>query len=158
MVYKWKNQFNYSIPAETVGKHFEKLEEKHGELTSKNVLDSARPIKSPIHRLFEWDDTVAAEKYRLEQASCLIRNLTVEIEDENKEPLELRAYVNVTDEKSGKYINIESAFQSDESREFILNRAIAELRAFEKKYRNLMEFAKLMTVIDQEIEKLQEGA
>ena len=46
MVYKWKH-YGYSIPAEVVGKHFEKLEKKEGGLTSQNVLESARSEKSP---------------------------------------------------------------------------------------------------------------
>ena len=74
MVYKYKNGISYSVPAQVVGKQFEKIEKKYGELNSQNVLDSARSEKSPIHDLFEWDDTQAAEKYRLSQASKLIVN------------------------------------------------------------------------------------
>ena len=153
MVYKWK-ECNYSVKAEVVGKHFEKIEKKYGELTSQNVLDSARSEKSPIHCLFEWDDTQAAEKYRLSQASKLIVNLSVEVETEEKQPITVRAFVNTSEKKQGSFINIESAFNSEETKEFVIKQAFNELKAFEKKYANLELFAELFESIDSLIKKV----
>ncbi len=153
MVYKW-NSYKYPISAEIVGKHFEKVEKKYGELNSKNVLESARPTKSPIHSLFEWNDTQAAEKYRLEQASKLIVNLSVEVQTEDKKPLICRAFVNVSEKKSGSFINIESAFKSEETKDIVYKRALQELQAFEQKYKNLELFADLFSEIDSLVEKV----
>lgn len=153
MVYKWKD-YKYPIKAEVVGKHFEKVEKKYGELTSVNVLESARPEKSPIHSLFEWNDTQAAEKYRLEQASKLIVNLSVEVQTEDKKPLICRAFVNVSEKKNGSFINIESAFKSEETKDIVLKRALQELQAFEQKYKNLELFADLFSEIESLVEKV----
>lgn len=152
MVYKWKN-YKYSVPAEVVGKHFQKLEKKEGTLTSQNVLESARSEKSPIHSLFEWDDTKAAEQYRLKQAAQLICNLTVEIETDDK-PIECRAYMDVSEAKVGSFINVQSAFQSEESRDVVLRRALNELSAFKAKYKNLMELKDVFDVIDTHLEAI----
>lgn len=152
MVYKWKN-YKYSVPAEVVGKHFQKLEKKEGALTSQNVLESARSEKSPIHSLFEWDDTKAAEQYRLKQAAQLICNLTVEIETDDK-PIECRAYMDVSEAKVGSFINVQSAFQSEESREVVLRRALNELSAFKTKYKNLLELQDVFDVIDTHLEAI----
>ena len=152
MVYKWKN-YKYSVPAEIVGKHFQKLEKKEGALTSQNVLESARSEKSPIHSLFEWDDTKAAEQYRLKQAAQLICNLTVEIETDDK-PIECRAYMDVSEAKVGSFINVQSAFQSEESREVVLRRALNELSAFKTKYKNLLELQDVFDVIDTHLEAI----
>lgn len=152
MVYKWKN-YKYSVPAEVVGKHFQKLEKKEGALTSQNVLESARSEKSPIHSLFEWDDTKAAEQYRLKQAAQLICNLTVEIETDDK-PIECRAYMDVSEAKVGSFINVQSAFQSEESREVVLRRALNELSAFKAKYKNLLELQDVFDVIDTHLEAI----
>ena len=146
MVYKWKT-YGYSVPAKVVGKHFEKLEKKQGELTSQNVLDSARPEKSPIHSLFEWDDSKAAEQFRLKQASQLICNLSVEIETEDK-PVEVRAYMDVSEAKVGSYLNVKSAFENKDTREIVLRRALNELIAFKAKYKNLMELQKVFDAIE----------
>lgn len=152
MVYKWKN-YKYSVPAEVVGKHFQKLEKKEGALTSQNVLESARSEKSPIHSLFEWDDTKAAEQYRLKQAAQLICNLTVEIETDDK-PIECRAYMDVSEAKVGSFINVQSAFQSEESRDVVLRRALNELSAFKTKYKNLLELQDVFDVIDTHLEAI----
>lgn len=146
MVYKYKN-IKYSVPAEVVGKHFEKLEETEGCLTSKNVLESARPEDSPIHNIFEWDDSVAAEQYRLVQATKLICNLTVEVETEDK-PIECRAFMDVSEAKAGSFVNVQSAFQVEETRDIVLRRALNELIAFKTKYKNLMELKEVIEVID----------
>ena len=150
MVYKWKT-YSYSVPAETVGKHFEKLEKKNNELTAQIVLDSARPEKSPIHNLFEWDDLKAAEAYRLRQATTLICNLAVEIETDNQ-PIVCRAFMDVTESKVGSFINTQSAFESKETRDIVLKRALDELNAFKQKYKNLNELATVIKVIDDLLE------
>ena len=146
MVYKWKT-YNYAVPAEVVGKHFEKIEKKQGTLTAQNVLESARPEKSPIHNLFEWDDQKAAEQYRLKQATMLICNLSVEVETDNK-PIVCRAYMDVTDKKIGSFMNVQSAFENKDTRDIVLNRALDELKAFKQKYKNLNELAKVFEVIN----------
>ena len=134
MVYQWKD-IKYSVPAEVVGKQFEKILEEQGSLTNKNVLESAKDESSPIHEIFEWDDTVAAEKYRLTQATKLITNLQIILETEEKE-IKCRAYVNIAnDAKEGKFIHIESAFQNEDTKDIVLNRAMNELRAFKEKYK-----------------------
>lgn len=68
-------------PAEITVPVREALErlERDGRLTAAGVLDSARDSASPLHRCFEWDDSVAGERYRLDQARRLIRSVRVEI-------------------------------------------------------------------------------
>ena len=36
--------------------------------TPAQIVDMARDSSTELHKCFEWNDTVAAEKYRLEQA------------------------------------------------------------------------------------------
>lgn len=55
-----------------------------GILTPNAVVDDAKNPSSPLHDQFEWDNDVAAEKYRLEQARELIRKVRVDIEVEEK--------------------------------------------------------------------------
>lgn len=53
--------------------------EKKGRITAPEVLDAARPESSPIHDCFDWNDSEAAEKWRLEQARELIRRVKIEL-------------------------------------------------------------------------------
>lgn len=53
--------------ANELGTRFELLAQK-GPLTPKAIVDDARPMESPTHSYFEWDDAEAAERWRIQQA------------------------------------------------------------------------------------------
>jgi hypothetical protein len=148
MVYQWK--ISQPVSAETAGKEFERLEQKHGHISPKLVLDESRSEKAPLHKCFEWNDNVAAEKYRLSQAGLLIRSLTVII-DEHEQTEPVRAYVNVVPEapaRRGEFINITSALKDSEMRDVTLGNALRELKEFEKKYKHLTELSALFSEVD----------
>lgn len=56
---------------------------KNGRLTPRDVIDYARPDDSPLHEYFEWDDSIAADQYRLYQARKLIARVEVNYTTEN---------------------------------------------------------------------------
>lgn len=147
MVYKWK--FTMPVSAEVAGKVLERIERQNGCVNPQLILDESREESSPLHKCFEWNDGVAAEKYRLSQAGMIIRNLTVVVEgNEHNEPV--RAYVNVQSKapkKTGEFINIKSALQSGETRNILLQNAKNELREFQKKYDSLVELAGILSEI-----------
>jgi hypothetical protein len=53
------------------------VRERHGKLTAGVVLADASDPEHPLHDRFEWDDGVAAERFRLEQARTLIRSVRI---------------------------------------------------------------------------------
>ena len=55
----------------------QKVADEIGEnkVTPQEVLEKARDENSELHKCFEWNDSVAAEKYRLQQARAIIINL-----------------------------------------------------------------------------------
>jgi hypothetical protein len=55
------------------------LENKKGQITPVAVLDAARDESSSLHAFFQWDDSVAAEKYRIDQARTLIVRVQIMI-------------------------------------------------------------------------------
>jgi hypothetical protein len=59
--------------------YIKKLESRSGKLTPLQVLEAARPEESPLHDFFEWDDSAAAEAYRIDQARELIRRVRIEV-------------------------------------------------------------------------------
>ena len=76
-----------------------------GLLRPQAVVDAARPESSPLHGAFCWNNTEAAEKYRLIQAQYLIRSFRVTIED-NGAKYETPVFVGVsTDRTEGKAEN-----------------------------------------------------
>tara|TARA_R110002020_G_scaffold334121_1_gene549507 strand:+ start:95 stop:565 length:471 start_codon:yes stop_codon:yes gene_type:complete len=53
--------------------------EQTGELTAKGVVERARNPKSALHSKFEWDDSIAGEKYREAQAYRLINRYKIRV-------------------------------------------------------------------------------
>jgi hypothetical protein len=51
----------------------DRIYKQRGVLDKVMIVDVARDPKHPLHQCFEWDDTVAGEKYRQEQALEMIR-------------------------------------------------------------------------------------
>lgn len=151
MVYSWK--FEMPVRAQVAGEFIEKLEEKHGKVTPRLILDASKKESSPLHRCFEWDDTQAAEKYRETQAAALLRNLTVTVEPITDEaPKTVRAFVRATEEKHS-YISIISAMNNEHLRESLLQSALDELREFQRKYADLQELSEVFAAIARTQEK-----
>jgi len=70
---------------EAIAARLEKIAKLNGgRVTPDAVLADAQNAKSPLHDQFEWDDTVAARQYRLQQARELIRSVKVEITTNTK--------------------------------------------------------------------------
>ena len=48
------------------------LKDERGRLTPDRVVDAARDEQNPLHGEFEWDDSIAAQRWRTYQARLLI--------------------------------------------------------------------------------------
>lgn len=146
MVYEWK--YNMPIKAQIVGEHFEELEKQQGHITPKIVLESARHETSVLHPCFEWNDDVAAEKYRETQAGLLIRNLTVKMIDVGEKQAEpVRAYVSIKQSDSSEFISLQNVLKDEELTRKMLEQAKNELNAFAKKYSTLQELSNVFEAI-----------
>lgn len=155
MVYKYEWRYaTLPVEADVAGKEFERIEKEKGEVTAENLLESARPENSIMHKCFEWDDTVAAEKYRLFEAKNAISNLVkVTVKSDSEKPKEHRAYVNVNPDRGfgakGSFISIERALSDEETRKIVLKKALDELISFQKKYEDLTELNKVFSAVDE---------
>lgn len=143
MVYQWKSASRIKADAQKAGEVFERLEKSVG-LTSKTLLDESRPEDAPLHNEFEWDDSIAAEAYRETQASYLIRMLCIAPEEETSEPV--RAFFQT--ELTSGYESIFRIIKSEEKRPALLDLALKELLAFQKKYQMLTELAGVFSEIE----------
>ena len=68
-----------------VQRELKKIQTKDGRITAEATVQAARNPKNPLHRAFEWDNTKAAHKWRLEQARTLIAWAEVKIRYEDRE-------------------------------------------------------------------------
>lgn len=147
MVYEWKTASYIKADANVAGKQCEELE-KAGGLTPKRLLDANRDENAPLHNEFEWRDSVAAEKYRENQARHIIACLCVRTETTSGEQSEpVRAFLTTTLEPEYKSLNV--ILRSADSHYAMLATALKELKAFQRKYRLLSELKPLFDVMEE---------
>lgn len=142
--YEWRGA-QYPVEPQVAGNYFKSLEEQYGKVTPENLLESSRPEDSVMHKCFQWDDAIAAEKYRKYQASSMITNLVKVVIKHNEssglsEEIKTRAVVSVSPGiEKGEFVSIERAMSDSEMRDTVLKNALRELITFQEKYKNLGE-------------------
>lgn len=149
MVYKYRAT-RYSIPAQAAGEYLHELSEKENGITAEKVLDASRPDDALLHNVFEWDDSAAAEAYRLNQSRDFIGNIVV-VQVENKPIEPVRAFVSVSDiahSEKGIFKPVMQALSHEVDREIVLSNALRELNLFREKYRRLSELKPVFEAID----------
>lgn len=148
MQYEW-GTIKFKTDANVAGKVFEDLSNTVG-LTNKNLVDASRDENSPLHNEFEWNDTIAGEKWRREQARSMIANLKIVVNEvENKEPI--RAFVKLvkgSDKLETPYEPMQVVIKTKDMRETLIERALEELEAFETKYKHLTELREVWESIE----------
>lgn len=134
-----------------VVRELERIEVRDGVITADAVLKSATPASSPLHEYFEWNNGIAATKYRLWQARRLIHSVSVVYEEDGSGRYN-RGFVNLkvtTDGTTARgYIGIARVMNDTELREQLLEQARQEAVDWRNRYRNLTELAAVFDAID----------
>ena len=143
MVYKWKTNY-HKVDAETAGKEFERIKAKCG-LTAEAVVNESRNPKAKLHKEFEWNDFVAAEKFRVEQARHMIADIVIEADAPTGSTV-TRGFVKLA--RGEEYEQIKDVLVDVEKTNRLLDQAKTELRWFREKYATLKELAGVFSEID----------
>lgn len=124
------------------------------EPTKEQIVDKARDESTELHDLFEWNDTIAAEEWRKEQAGAILRKLKVvfinddaDEEHEETKTIPVRMFYGNPKTNEG-FVHIEKIMSNDDMYEQLLEKAKGELIAFRKKYSMLKELNPLFEAID----------
>ena len=123
-----------------------------GLLRPQAVVDAARPKDSPLHGAFCWNNTEAAQKYRLLQAQQIIRSFRVTIED-NGAKYETPVFVGVSTDRTGEkrdnpYRLAEDVAKSADLQAVAENDALEQLRAIKSRYDHLKRLGDIWAAID----------
>ena len=145
MVYQWKTGSRHKVSAAVAAEVMDQLAEEE-RLNPTELVEVSRPDDAPLHSEFEWDNNVAAEKWREEQASAMIRHLVVRI-DANGQEYPTRQYFMVQRE-ANTYEPIQVILRNEDKTAMLLEQAKRELKAFKAKYAGLKELAAVIHAID----------
>lgn len=141
-VYQWKTPGLYNVDPAIAGDFLNGIYEDEGKIDPASVVERSKPEEAPLHHCFEWNDEIAAGKYREQQARTLIANVVVS--EQPTEQSYTRAFVHVENEYQPLYVVLESPHKAQE----LLESALRELRTFERKYRELEELVPVFQAIE----------
>ena len=114
-------------------------------ITPEQVLEKARNDEnSELHKCFEWNDGIAAEKYRLIQARKIIINLAYVPKEKTDEPV--RCF-QITREKS-VYMPTKQFLVNNDEYQDLLKRAKVELESFNRRYATLSDLETVFEAIE----------
>lgn len=158
--YSWKAGVMFPVKAEVAADTIKNLQASLGKesITAKELLDASRDENAPLHDCFEWDDSVAAEKFRQEQARRLINGIETVIIA--KEPIRTKLFVNIRPVKpaqEGGYVTIHQAMVVDDWKRQVLENALKELLSFKKKYAIYSELTGVFAAINDFKDTLDAG-
>jgi len=136
---EWKVKGLYKADAQKVADEI-----GSGQITPQEVLEKARDVNSELHKCFEWDDSIAAEKYRLQQARSIIINLVYAPKKEEEQSVRCFSLTS----KVSTYQPTQQFLVQEDEYQTLLKRALAELEAFKRKYHTLTELESVFEAIE----------
>ena len=109
--------------------------------TARQLVARSRAKGSPTHHLFEWDDTKAAEEYRIGQARAIIASISFTFESKPESPV--RAFPVVTYDGKRSYESMPKVLSNKEATENLIAQARQEVLNWEKRWEHLRNVAEL---------------
>lgn len=117
--------------------------DRRGKLTPALVVDEARDPSHPLHPRFEWDDSIAGEAYRRQQAQELIRSVRVQYKGtkgSDGETPTVRAFHAIRSETGYRYEPVERVTQDPFQAKLVLADMEREWRQLKRRYEQFEEF------------------
>ena len=153
MVYQWKDGACFKADANKCKAEIDALPEN----TRKNIVAFARNRKTELHKCFEWNDTKAAEKYRLNQAGEIQRSIILVSVNQKGEEAWVRVYEKAADSKNSPYRDVSGAINDNFFRQIIINRVTRNikeleytLKAYQRFFKNPESFIEAIQVLKRE--------
>ena len=124
------------------------------EPTKEQVVEKARDETTELHSMFEWDDAIAGEKWRGEQARKIMGALKVTFVKSDDDPVPptftmkpVRMFYGNPSGSPG-FVSTMKIMTNHTMYEQLLERAKQELDAFKNKYSILQELQPIFEMID----------
>jgi len=125
------------------------LEDSDGTVTASRVVDAARDPNHPFHSRFEWDDTVASEKYRQQQARTLIRSVRYVVRTDHSVARSVR-YIRSpdADPRTQSYTSVHKLRQDEDAARTALIQEFGRVGALLRRARDLAQTLGLSDQVD----------
>lgn len=141
------------IKPDALAAELARVREKCG-LSSRTLLEESRPTKAKLHKEFTWDDSKAAESWRLKEAGDILTVVQVTYEVGPEEPQ--RAFViQERTEEANNYAPVHEVLERQSSRDRLILDLLKDLQIFRRRFALVSELSHAVPVIDSLIETTQ---
>ena len=122
------------------------IRDDHGKLTPQIVVDVARSKTHPLHRRFEWNNGIAAEGFRREQARKMFRDLDVTYKKSGGAKRTVRAFHAVRYDTSTEYVYepIEEIIKDDLMTQIVRRDMVRDWKQLKTRYSYFEEFVAMV--------------
>lgn len=147
--------------AQVYGEELQKIAEI-GQLTPESIVNTARDISNPLHECFEWEDSLAAENWRKQQARILINVIKVKVKGISVSAFEsvnvMRINVEGTEEHHKEYVDVHTVMSNQGYSEQLIMHALKEIGYWREKHKNLSQLLPIFESIEKvERRVIEEG-
>lgn len=132
-IFKYRPGRSWPIDAQTAGEELHKIAERDGGIEPQVVVDDSKPPSAPLHKCFTWDNSLAANKFRVNEARKLTGSvMTVLFEEKEPQPGD-NEFINVRIDGERKYVPQEVVFKDEDLSQQALNEVVHSLNHFRVK-------------------------
>lgn len=160
MELRWKPGYHAKVDVVAAHEAIETIRNKNGGVAEpEHIVKAAKAKSSPLHAAFDWDDSVAANEWRLNQARSMLRSIQIVSDKPAEQPRRVFEVKRLpaTENKPARnvYSRLEDIMADPEARAELLARALRELLSFRQRYRQLQELAVVMRSVDEVLENVE---
>jgi hypothetical protein len=158
VVIDWKKGSTFKVDPRRAYDEIERVNGLFGGFAPDGQLvEVSKEPNAVLHSLFDWDDSSAAQKYRLNTEKRIKRSLVAVYRSTQQvlQPQPVRVYhrarvVSSQDDKTSQrlWVSTFAMLQDPDGREQLLENARRDLQIFANKYRQLDELASILDPID----------
>ena len=133
------------------GEYLSEIQKKEGIITPVIIVKKAKAKKSVLHNYFEWDNSIAGQKYRIHQARSLINHIEVKIIRENKPDEKIKMFHNikvVPESKDRGYVSLQAVLDSPDYHNQVIAQALLEVTSWHHRYKQYLELSPIFNAIE----------
>ena len=140
--------FKFKADAQKCADEIMEICEELESATPQQILEKARDSNTELHKCFTWDDTEAAEKWRISEARAVVRNLKIieQNPDKQSDPTTIRVFYK-TDNESG-YKPTKLILKKPDEYKSLVERCRSELLAIKQKFNSISEYEEIWEMIN----------
>lgn len=152
MVYQWSGR-KYAIKPQIVGSAVARIASRNdGVCHPEDLVAAARNETSQLHKLFTWDDTAAAGKWRTHEARMVINSLVVTI-TVNDQEVKAPAFCSVggpghSEQAEKGYRPVSVVVADPEFRQDALDDVMQKLQALRSRYAAIEALSPVWDALD----------